>query len=221
MSNFFNKTLRRAALTLVLAAVSGLASAGVIVTIDTKTFGAANGYLDFQFSSPGNGVEATALMSNLVGFGSAVVDLNDNVTPQGGGYLFSNLAFNELAFALPFDAVLSFDLSFAGAADPVSGYISNFSITAYNALGEWVGNYDPVTGAIAQYLWTPPTTPGGNGSIGQGPGDPDAVTTVPEPSDWLLSGTGLALMALVLRRRRAATAPTAAAAAVPTPALAA
>ncbi|KQW88404.1 hypothetical protein ASC94_23525 [Massilia sp. Root418] len=202
MSNFFNKTLRRAALTLVLAAVSTLASAGVMVSIDTKTFGVANGYLDFQFSSPGNGVEATALMSNLAGFGSATVDYIENVTPQAGGYLFSNLAFNELAFALDFNSVLSFDLSFAGAADPVSGYISNFSITAFDNLGNWVGNYDPVTGAIAQYLWTPPTVPGGSGSIGNGPGDPGAVTTVPEPSDWLLSGTGLALMALVLRRRR-------------------
>jgi len=203
MSNFFSKTLRRAALTLVLAAVSGLASAGVMVSIDTRTFGATGGYLDFQFSSPGNGVEATALMSGLVGFDNASLAVNDNVTPQGGGYLFSNLAFNELMFAVDFDSVFSFDLSFAGAADPVSGYISNFSITAYNSLGEWVGNYDPVTGAIAQYLWTPPTTPGGNGTIGNGPGDPGAVTTVPEPSDWLLSGTGLALMALVLRRRRA------------------
>lgn len=206
MSNFFSKTLRRAALTLVLAAVSGLASAGVMVSIDTRTFGVPGGYLDFQFSSPGNGVEATALMSGLVGFDNATLEVNDNVTPQGGGYLFSNLAFNELMFAVDFDSVFSFDLSFAGAADPVSGYISNFSVTAYNSLGEWVGNYDPVTGAIAQYLWTPPTTPGGNGTIGNGPGDPGAVTTVPEPSDWLLSGTGLALMALVLRRRRA-TAP--------------
>ena len=206
MSNFFSKTLRRATLTLVLAAVSGLASAGVMVSIDTRTFGVPGGYLDFQFSSPGNGVEATALMSGLVGFDNAALEVNDNVTPQGGGYLFSNLALNELMFAVDFNSVFSFDLSFAGAADPVSGYISNFSITAYNALGEWVGNYDPVTGAIAQYLWTPPTTPGGNSTIGNGPGDPDAVTTVPEPSDWLLSGTGLALMALVLRRRRA-TAP--------------
>ncbi|KQV78440.1 hypothetical protein ASD15_21725 [Massilia sp. Root351] len=203
MRNFFSKTLRRAALTLVLAAVSGLASAGVMVSIDTRTFGVAGGYLDFQFSSPGNGVEATALMSSLVGFDHAVVDLNDNVTPQGGGYLFSNLAFNELAFAVDFNSVYSFDLSFAGAADPVSGYISNFSITAFDSLGNLVGNYDPVTGAIAQYLWTPPTTPGGSGSIGNGPGDPGAVVTVPEPSDWLLTGTGLALMALVLRRRRA------------------
>lgn len=203
MSNFFSKTLRRATLAVVLAALSGLASAGVMVSIDTRTFGVAGGYLDFQFSSPGNGVEATALMSNLVGFDHAVLDLNENVTPQGGGYLFSNLAFNELAFAVDFNSVFSFDLSFAGAADPVSGYISNFSISAFDTMGNLVGNYDPVSGAIAQYLWTPPTTPGGGGTIGNGPGDPDAVTTVPEPSDWLLSLTGLALMALVLRRRRA------------------
>lgn len=203
MSNFFSNTLRRAALTLVLAAVSGLASAGVMVSIDTRTFGVAGGYLDFQFSSSGNGVEATALMSSLAGFDNATVDYIDNVTPQGGAYLFSNLNQNGLGFALDFDTVLSFDLSFAGAVDPVSGYISNFSVIAYDSLGELVGNYDPLTGAIAQYLWTPPSTPGGGGSIGNGPGDPGAVVTVPEPSDWLLTGTGLALMALVLRRRRA------------------
>jgi hypothetical protein len=203
MNNFFSKTLRTAALSLVLAAVSGLASAGVIVSVDTRTFGVAGGYLDFQFSSNGNGVEATATMSSLVNFDDAVVDYNFNVTPQAGGYLFSNLTLTELAFALTFDKVLSFDLSFAGGIDPVSGYKSNFSISAFDSLGNLVGNYDPVTGAIAQYLWTPPTTPGGGGSIGNGPGDPGAVSAVPEPSDWLLSGTGLALMALVLRRRRA------------------
>lgn len=206
MSNFFQHSLRRAALAIVLAAVSGLASAGAIVSINTAGFGVANGYLDFQFSSGGNGVEATALMSNLTGFDTATVDLMDNVAAQGSGYLFSNLNFNELAFAVDFGSVYSFDLSFAGAADPVSGYISNFSIVAYDSVGNLVGNYDPLTGAIAQFLWTPATAPGGNGSVGNGAGDPGAVTAVPEPSDWLLTGTGLALMLLVARRRRAAAA---------------
>lgn len=191
--------LRRTALALTLAAGSGYASADVIhVAIDTSTFAAASGYLDLQLSASDNVPLATAVVSNMAGFGA--IDLNYGVTPTAGGYAFRNDISNYLSHTVSFGGLLSFDLTFDGAYDPQTQYVSHFLVSAFDAAFAPQGAFDPLTGALADFSWTPALVQGGNGSLGM---DVSAqnVTVVPEPAGLLLMALGLAAMALVSRRR--------------------
>ena len=193
--------LRRVALAVALAAGSSLASASVIhVNIDTSNFGAATGYIDMQFTAGINAPLETALVTNMVGFDpNAFIDAF-GVTPTAGGYLFSNDTSNDLFHAVNFGGLLSFDLDFAGAIDPLSTYVSYFGVAAFDELFAPLGNVDPATGSLAVFSWTPATSAAVDGNIGVSISDA-AVTYVPEPADSLLMGAGLGLMGLVLRRR--------------------
>ncbi|SFU56327.1 NF038129 family PEP-CTERM protein [Pseudoduganella namucuonensis] len=188
--------LRRAALALTLAAAGGFASAGVVhVAIDTSSFGAASGYLDMQLSASGNVPLATAVVSNMVGFGA--LDLNYGVTPQGGGFKFRNDTSNYLSHTAIFGGLLSFDLTFDGAFDPLTTYESMFTLSAYDEAFAPLGAFDPATGALATFVWTHAVA--GDAARGVNLSDP-GVTAVPEPADWMLMAIGLAAMALAARR---------------------
>lgn len=191
--------LRRLALATALAAGSGLASAGVIhVDIDTSAFGANSGYLDLQLSATSGVPLATAVVSNMTGFGA--IDLNYGWTPVPGGFLFRNDVSNYLSHAVGFGGVLSFDLSFAGSHDPLATYVSHFLVSAFDEDFTPMGAFDPATGALADFSWTPALNANGVGSIGISVAD-QHVTVVPEPADLLLMAAGLAAMALAMRRR--------------------
>lgn len=192
--------LRRAALALTLAAAgSGMASAAVIhVAIDTSTFGASSGYLDMQLSASAGVPLATAVVSNMVGFGG--IDINDGVTAVAGGFQFRNDTSNYLSHTVNFGGILSFDLTFAGDYDPFTQYVSHFLVSAFDENIAPLGAFDPLTGALADFGWTPSLTANGEGSIGIDLSEPN-VTVVPEPADWLLMAVGLAAMALASRRR--------------------
>ncbi len=189
------------ALALTLAACAGTASAETIhVAIDTSTFGAASGYVDMQLSA-GSGVPlATALVSNMVGFDSTAFIDSWGVTPVAGGYLFRNDTSNDLFHAVDFGGTLSFDLTFDGAPDPLTSYVSHFVVSAFDDAFAPLGHTDPFTGALADFTWTPALNVQGQGTIGGTLSDP-AVTAVPEPAGMLLAAIGLASLALARRRR--------------------
>lgn len=201
ITQMLSTVLRRVALAVTLAAGSSLASAAVIhVDIDTSNFGAATGYIDMQFSAGVDVPLQTALVSNMVGFDpSAFID-SWGLTQTAGGYLFRNDTPNDLFHAVNFGGLLSFDLSFAGAIDPLSTYVSFFTVSAFDEAYAPLGNVDPLRGSLAAFSWTPAVTNGIDGSIGVNITD-DAVTFVPEPSGVLLSGIGLAAIVFVRRRR--------------------
>ena len=202
----FSTALRRVALAAALAAASSMASASVIhVTVDSSNFGAATGYLDMQLGT-GDGPLVTALVDNMLGFDSnAFVDAF-GVTAVPGGYLFRNDTVSDLFLAVAFGSLLSFDLTFESAADPLGLHQTDFVLAAYDEAFALLGNTQ--NGALADFKWTPAVTANVDGNIGVSIADA-AVTYVPEPADSLLMGAGLGLMALVLRRRGRAIVPAA------------
>lgn len=205
MQNKAARLLRRMALALTLAAGCGIASASVVrVSIDTSTFGVASGYIDMEFSAIAGGPLATAVVSNMVGF-AAAPDIQWDVEQVAGGYKFRNDTVNLLSHAAIFGGILSFDLAISGDYDPTGSLVSAFKVAAFDG-ANYLGNFDPATGALATFLWTPSATANGGGGLSGNVSD-SSVTVVSLPSDLLLMAIGLGAMMLVLRQRGRAVVP--------------
>lgn len=192
--------LRQAAAALVLATSSLAALAAPIsfhVNVDTSTL-ADGGYLDLQFNGLLPATAATATISNFSGaFGAA--DIFDNVVlnadgsftlangPDIGSYLSFNVGFGGL---LGFDVLFSDDYSLDAGTDG-----STLTVGLFNDAGA-LGSLD---GIIARFDLVPglgvdAAVTGDFATIGAVDAD------VPEPSDWMLMATGLALLGFTLRR---------------------
>jgi hypothetical protein len=191
--------LRRLALAVALAAGSSAAQAGIIhVSVDTSKFSAASGYLDMQLSADPGASLATAVVSNMVGFGA--LDWNFGVKALPGGFGFRNDVSNYLSHAVTFGGLVSFDLTFDGEYDPLTAYESHFTVTAFDELFAFQGDFDPLTGVLADFKWTPSVTASGEGGLSFAVAEAN-VTVVPEPAGLLLSGGGIAALAMARRRR--------------------
>lgn len=208
MSEFFTlsltgtlkRLLPRALLTALLLQC-GSALAGILhVAIDTSRFDATSGYLDLQLSASGNVPLATVVINNLVGFGKNAYVESWGVATVPGGFAFRNDTANDLFHAVKFGKTLSFDLLFSGEADPLTRYVSHFVVSAYDEAYALLGNYNPVTGALVDFSFTPGISAQSQGSVGIVVSDA-VVTVVPEPGDALLLAIGLAAMGAVLGSR--------------------
>lgn len=192
--------LRRMALALALAACCGPAAAGLVhVSIDTSTLGASSGYIDMEFSTFAGGPLSMATVSNMMGFAPAP-DIQWGVEGADGNFLFRSDTVNLLSHAASFGGILSFDLAITGEDDPTGSFVSAFKLAAFDGVN-YLGNFDPATGALATFLWLPSPAANGGGELTFDVADA-GVTVVPEPADCLLMAIGLAAMFVVLRQRR-------------------
>jgi hypothetical protein len=195
----FNNLLARALLAFTLAAGAGAAVAGPTYHVDVNTaaLGGASGYLDFLIVGQGDTATTTATLSHVMGnFSGDVYTDNTSGSVAAGATLGSSASWNEFALWAGFGGTFSFDVSFDQAIDDIAGALLQIALLDSN-----FGYLAPTTGDIAQFSLAPGQpiglTPSAFATISLLPD----VSDVPEPSDWMMMATGLALLGFSLRRR--------------------
>ena len=203
----------RVFLTAILAIYTGLASADTLrVEIDTSSLG-NKGWMDLLFNpSTANSALATAHLYDFVGFDTA-----GGAQTTGGvsgslttGYTLDNLnSGSELFHSVIFGGKIGFSVDFSGApGSAINRSLSTLTVALYGAdQTTLLGNGDPLTGALVQLYWLPPTT-NAAGTVSTrvfdnlaSVGSASPITPVPEPSTWLMMGAGLGVVALARRRK--------------------
>jgi hypothetical protein len=185
----------RALLALALTLGAGAAFAGPTyhVAIDTKALTATSGFFDLEFNSPGTAELATATLFNFAGNfrglpqadGGASGDLGNSVV------IDNSSSFNAFLQPATFGGLFSFDVRFDVAA---SGDGSTFGVALFDEGFAYLG----ADGYVVQINLVP-----GEADVVAAVGGVATVSAVPEPADWLLMATGLALLGVTVRRRGA------------------
>jgi hypothetical protein len=196
--------LRQAVLALSLAGSSLAAMAAPIsfhVDVNTTTLG-GNGYLDLQFGALMSAPATTITFSNFTGTVGAVdYAEGDVVFNRDGSFTLANLPGigSLLSFNALFGGALGFDLAFSDDYSAETG--SDGSVLTVGLLDAAFASFGGPDG-IARFELIP-----GIGVQTSVVGDFAAIgpvaAAVPEPANWLLMATGLALLGLTLRRRAA------------------
>jgi hypothetical protein len=182
-----------------LAAFAGPAS--LHVDLDTRTL-AGPAYLDLQFGALTTAPPTTVTFSNFRGTlgavdyaeGAVVFNADGSVTlgnlPDFGSLLSFNATFGG---KLGFDLLFSDDHASAAGTDG-----STLTVALLDA------SMAPIGGSYGVALFE--LTPGSGLSStvnGQFAAIGPVVAAVPEPGNWMLMGTGLALLGFAARRRQA------------------
>lgn len=192
--------LCQAAAALVLAGSSLAAIAGPIgfqVKLDTSSAALpSSGFVDLQFASLLPATPVTVTFSNFTGaFGAVDYVDGDVVFNPDGSVSLSNVPAvgSLLSFAAGFGGMLGFDVLFS---DSLAGDTGTDGATL--TIGLLDVDFAPLVDpeGVARFDLQP-----GVGLVATS--NADYVTVIPEPSDWMLMLTGLALLGLTLRRRSA------------------
>ena len=196
MLNFKN-LLVRALLAFAMASGAGAALAGPTyhVDVDTSALAGNDGYLDFLFSAQGNAAFTSATLSHFTGnfSGDTFASGGASGSAAAGGAVSTTDAWNELGLLASFGGHFGFDVSFAQATDNLIGSLFEVAL-----LGADLNYLAPTVGDIAQFQLLP------GAAVGLQASDfatISIVSDVPEPAEWMLMLTGLALLGLTLRRR--------------------
>jgi hypothetical protein len=215
--HLFN-VLRGTVLALAMLGAVGQAAAAVDahpnqyhVVIDTTSL-AGTGWFDLQLnpglvSAPG----AIATLSNFVGSldnGQGAESSGDVAGSLPGTVQFGNsTAYNDLFHAVNFGSTFSFDIAFSGAfLNTTSNIGSSFGFAIYaDDATTTLGNADAASGNVLQFNLLPAAGAGQYGYVSNTVYDAGlvSVSAVPEPSEWLLMASGIALLGFATRRRRA------------------
>ena len=196
----FSSIIGRLALATALVFGAGPALAGPTYHVGINTAGiAGTGLLDFSLSGTTDADVATISLSNFSGLFGANPDLIGDVVSTAGGYTMSTAidAQSYLTFSVPLSGMFGFNVTFADDYAGVGTAIFQVNLFSDN-FAENLG----LEGGLVSFELVP--------SDGTAPSfvsvsDNNAlavITEVPEPSDFLLMLTGLALAGFVTRRTR-------------------
>jgi len=196
----FKTLLTRTLLALALATGAGAALAGSTyhVDIDTSALAGGSGYLDFLMTDQGDSAFTTATLSHFSGnFSGATITSGIAAgSAAAGGVVSTGGGWNELGLWATFGGQFGFDVTFDQATDSLIG--SLFQVALLDADFRY---FAPTSGSIAEFNVAPGQPigliPSAFATISLVPD----VSDVPEPSDWMMMATGLALLGFSLRRR--------------------
>lgn len=182
------------------AAGAALAGPAYHVSVDTSSLAGSTGYVDFSVVGTAGAPLSVANFSNFGGVVGAEADRFGAAfgTLQGGFMLHSAPGDNYLTYAATFGGIYSFDVSFGGEYESVSGIDgATFVVGLYDAN---YASYLPQASFLVQPgndLAGPgvtPVAPFGNVTVSE-------VSAVPEPASWALLMLGLVMAGAVARRR--------------------
>ena len=208
----FSKTAAVAAVVFAASSINAKASSLYQVTVDTSTLNATAGNIDFQFN-PGGGTTQPAFVT-ISSFTGATVNGTASTINGVSGNLPATVtinnsggSLNDYFQALTFGPSLSFLLQFSGpAVDSPNGTAtsgSSFGLSLFNSAGDTAlltNNADGFIGTADVNLdGTVTTTTFPSNNEGGSPVATFALTSVPEPSTFVLFGASFLLFGYLSR----------------------